>query len=415
MDIYVLNDKFESVKVIDDYISLIWTECYAKPGDFSLEVHAEDLAKYMLIPGYYLWRKETKVIMCIEYIRLNTDTVEGNTILVKGRSLESYLDRRVMMQRVTFDETIVRVAIETILNQNILNPTDAFRQAPLTIGEFPEEAETDVFSGDFQGETIVDVLEEICDTLGYGISLTLNQTTLIPHFRLYKGADRSWSQTENPWVVYSSKLDTLLTSEFVYDETDVGTAFVICGEEESQTINPSTGTVYNWPQVWLATQDDHVGWGRREVFIDGSSISRWHGDYILGTYDPKKPEDVTHGWKKLPEDWYKNLLLYKTETVREEAKTNTLKFEATGDHNVQWRLNEDIFLGDIVQVINEYGVGARCRISETTLSHDRNGIKFYPTFKALEDTIGIGGITWPSPSASTTRSTMIGCTTRPNS
>lgn len=414
MDIYVLNDQFESVKVIDDYISLVWTERYAKPGEFSLEVHAKDLARYMLVPGYYLWRKETSVVMCIEYIRLNTDSRDGNTVIAKGRSMESYLDRRVVMEKLTFDETVVRVVLETILNRNILRPSDSYRSAPMTVADFPPEVETDTFSGDFQGETVGDVLDEICESLGYGYSLIMNIQTGVPHFRFFKGADRSWAQDKNPWVVYSPKLDTLLTSEFVLDQSESGTAFVICGEEECQTINPSTGDVFDWPQVWVSTDDDSTGWNRREVFIDGSGISRWQGDYILGTFEPKKPEDVTHGWKKLPEAWYRNLLLQRTKQVREETKQNTLKFEATGDHNVQWYLNEDIFLGDIVQVVNEYGVGARCRITETTLSHDRNGLKFYPTFKALEDTIGIGGITWPSPSASTTRSTMIGCTTRPN-
>ena len=414
MDIYVLNEQFESVKVIDDYISLVWTERYAKPGDFSLEVHAKDLAKYRLVPGYYLWRKETTVLMCIEYIRLNTDSQDGNTILVKGRSMESYLDRRVCIEKVTFDETVVRVVLEEILGRNILDPKDSFRQAPMTVEEFPPETETDTFSGDFQGETVQDVLEEICGTLGYGYSLTMNLTTRVPHFRFFKGTDRSWAQTENPWVVYSPKLDTLLTSEFVIDYSESSTSFIICGEEASQTINPTTEEVFDWPQVWIATDDDSTGWDRREEFIDASSVSRWSGDYIFGTFEPKKPEDVTHGWKKLPLSWYVSLLMSKTEAVRMEEKESVLKFEATGDHNVQWHLNEDMFLGDIVQVINEYGVGARCRISETTLSHDRNGLKFYPTFQALEDSIGIGGITWPSPSASTTRSTMIGCTTQPN-
>lgn len=414
MDLYVLNKVFESVKVIDDYISLVWTERYAKPGEFSLEVHAEDLIKYQLIPGYYLWRKDTNIVMCIEYVRLNTDSVDGNTILVKGRSMESFLDRRVVMEGLTFDGTIVEVVLNTIFDKNVLSPVDSFRKAKLKILEYPPEVKTDKFTAEFKGETILDVLEELCDVLGYGFSVTMGTTVEEPVFRFYKGIDRSWDQDKNPWVVYSPKLETLLTSEFVFDQTDSATSFVICGEEASQTIVPSTGEVLDWPQIWVSTKDENVGWFRRERFIDGSGISRWQGDYIFGTFEEKDPSAVTHGWKKLPADFYKRLLLYKTQEEQEELKQNTLKFEATGDHNVQWRLGEDMLLGDIVQVINEYGIGARCRIVETTLSHDRNGIKYYPTFHALDDTIKTGGITWPLPSASTTRSTMIGCTTQPN-
>lgn len=415
MDILVLNKDFETVRVIDDYISIIWTERYARPGEFSLEVHAEDLFKYNLVPGYFLWKKDTKSIMCIEYMKLKTDEVEGNTIVVKGRSMECYLDRRIMVGKVIFDETVVRVVVETILNDNIIKPKNKVRKAQLDVDPFPEEAESDTFTGEFQGETVGDVLQELCAVLGYGYSLWVNPDTRTYKFKLYKGVDRSWRQTENSWVVYSPKLDTLLTSEFVYDDTDTATSFVICGEEACQTINPSTGAVYDWDQVWLVTDDETTGWDRKEAFIDGSNISRWQGDYLLGTFDPKPPEDVTHGWKKLNELFYKRLLLYKTEEVRQQATVGALKFEATGDQNVQWHLNEHMFLGDIVEIVNEYGIGAACRITEVIFSHDRNGIKFYPTFEALEDTIGIGGITWPSPSDSITRSTMIGCTTRPNS
>lgn len=415
MDIYVLNEQFESVKVIDDYISLTWTERYMKPGDFSLEVHAKDLIKYNLRPGYFLWKRDSDTLMCIEYVRLQTDSVEGNSILVKGRSLESYLDRRILTGKVIFEDVPVSSAVTQIFNDNVISPTDEYRKAPLTMENFPEDASTDLFSGSYQGETIADVLSEICETFGYGYWLRyINETY---HFRLYKGIDRSWDQDENPWVVYSPKLDTLLTSEFVFDDSERANSFVICGEEQCQTINPTNGVVFDWPQMWISTDENHTGWDRREAFIDGSGISRWQGDYTFGygnLGDPRPAEYVTHGWKKLGDITYKRLLLLKTEEVRKEAKNSTLKFEASGDHNIQWNLGEDMLLGDIVQMINEYGIGAKCRITEIIFSHDRNGLKIYPTFKALDDTIGTGGITWPLPSASTTRSTMIGCTTRPN-
>ena len=36
MEIYVLNTNFESVAVVDEFESLIWTDRYDEAGDFEL-------------------------------------------------------------------------------------------------------------------------------------------------------------------------------------------------------------------------------------------------------------------------------------------------------------------------------------------------------------------------------------------
>ena len=47
-------------------------------------------------------------------------------------------------------------------------------------------------------------------------------------------------------------------------------------------------------------------------------------------------------------------------------------------------LNKDYFLGDIVQVINEYGISATPRIIEIIESEDENGTSVVPTFSTWE-------------------------------
>ena len=42
MDIYVLNDNFERVGIIDGYTSIIWTIRYYEPGDFELYLAADN-------------------------------------------------------------------------------------------------------------------------------------------------------------------------------------------------------------------------------------------------------------------------------------------------------------------------------------------------------------------------------------
>lgn len=47
-------------------------------------------------------------------------------------------------------------------------------------------------------------------------------------------------------------------------------------------------------------------------------------------------------------------------------------------------MNEDYFLGDVVQVINEYGISAAPRIVEIIESEDENGKSTVPTFSTWE-------------------------------
>ena len=96
MYLAVLNKHFDIAYVIDDYKSIIWTERYASYGDFELVVPgtAENLAKFEA--DTYLYTAESNKLMVIEQVEWTTEFGKNSTITVKGRSLESILDRRVV-------------------------------------------------------------------------------------------------------------------------------------------------------------------------------------------------------------------------------------------------------------------------------------------------------------------------------
>ena len=54
------------------------------------------------------------------------------------------------------------------------------------------------------------------------------------------------------------------------------------------------------------------------------------------------------------------------------------------DSTRQYIVDEDFFLGDIVQIENEYGIQAQPRIIEIIESEDENGISVIPTFTTWE-------------------------------
>ena len=86
MIIYLLNKNFEKVRVIDDYISLIWTDRYNEAGDFELYLEATlpNVSAYQI--GMYLSNTESEHMMLIETIEIKSDLEDGSKLIVSGRS-----------------------------------------------------------------------------------------------------------------------------------------------------------------------------------------------------------------------------------------------------------------------------------------------------------------------------------------
>ena len=53
-----------------------------------------------------------------------------------------------------------------------------------------------------------------------------------------------------------------------------------------------------------------------------------------------------------------------------------------------FKYGEDFFIGDIVQIANEYGNEETAYISELVISQDEEGFSIYPTFKMVQDKEG---------------------------
>ena len=53
-------------------------------------------------------------------------------------------------------------------------------------------------------------------------------------------------------------------------------------------------------------------------------------------------------------------------------------------NGVSFQINEDYFLGDIIQFENDYGISAATRIIEVIYNEDETGINVIPTFAEME-------------------------------
>lgn len=354
MELLVLDTEFKSSATLDVFESLIWTDRYFECGDFEIYTPAESEIMKMLPKGYYLYLKESEHIMIIEDVEIETDAEQGAHLKITGRSLESILDRRIIWGQTVLSGSL-QDGIKKLLNENAISPSDANRKIPNF--SFKESSDVKIkaltLEAQYYGDNLYDAIVDICKNVGVGFKIVLNGANLV--FSLYMGTDRSYSQTENPYVVFSPGFDNLMNSNYIESTRTLKNVTLVAGEGEGS--DRKTTTVYFGASA-------ASGMDRRELFTDASGISQTVEDGTL-----TDAEYISQLVQKGNEELSNN--------------TETVSFEGEVDISATYTYDEDYFLGDVVQVGNEFGNEARCRITEFVRSQDETGNEYYPTFETL--------------------------------
>lgn len=352
MDIYVLDSSAQILDMIDTFESNIWTVQYFDTNDFELVVPATDKNIDLLQKDRLLCRDKDRDggtwqnVMIIENIKIVADWEDGNQMTVSGRGLKSIVGRRVIWKQTNLTGK-VETGIRQIITENIISPDDEKRKIDNFILDEPAGI-TDTFDIQAMGEDLDEWITSACQTYGIGWDVYIKDGKFV--FKLYKGLDRSYNQKNRLPVVFSDEFDNLLASTYTYERAEFKNAALIGGEGEG--VNQRTTTI-----------GDSSGLERYEAYIDGSSVS-------------------SNGTIITEEQYYKMLQDYAKDELNTTSFTESFEGNVIPDGN--YILNQDYFLGDTVQVINEYGISATPRIVEIIESEDQNGTSTVPTFSTWE-------------------------------
>ena len=356
MELLVLDTEFKSSDTLDIFESLIWTDRYFECGDFEIYTPAESEIMKMLPKGYYLYLKESEHIMIIEDVEIETDAEQGAHLKITGRSLESILDRRIIWGQTILSGSL-QDGIKKLLNENVISPSDENRKIPNLNFRDSDDVRIKALTleAQYYGDNLYDALVDICKSAGIGFKITLENTNLV--FSLYMGIDRSYSQTYNSYVVFSPGFDNLMNSNYIESIKTLKNVTLVAGEGEGSDRKTTT--------VYLGSSSPS-GLDRRELFTDASGVSQTvEGGTLSDT------EYLSQLAQKGNEELSNN--------------TETVSFEGEVDISATYVYDSDYFLGDVVQVGNEFGNEARCRITEFVRSQDETGNEYYPTFETLDN------------------------------
>ena len=199
--------------------------------------------------------------------------------------------------------------------------------------------------------TEVLVISEICRLTGLGFKVTLNDKKQFV-FKLYAGADRTYAQTENPYVVFSPKFENIANSNYLESKKEYKNVALVAGEGEgAERKTTSVG--------------EGSGLERRELFVDARDISTTTEDNVTLSDEEYKKQLAQRGDEKL------------AESVAAQS------FEGQVEMTKMFEYGKDFFIGDIVQIANEYGMESRARISEIVTAIDTQGTVTYPTLSTV--------------------------------
>lgn len=353
MDIYVLDRELKIVGIIDSYISIIWTTRYFTYGDFELYLSADKTMLELLKVGRYLVRdKDIKSdgfynVMIIKNREIVTNAEEGDHLIVTGYDLKSIIHQRVIPEQ-TILSGEVETCIDSLIDGNIINSSINSRNVNNLIIGNNTIINTYTMKQQITGKNLGEAVTDICKTYGYGYDMHISYGDFV--FTIHEGEDRSYDQTQNPYVVISSQFDNLLSSDYQVNTDNFANVAVVAGEGE--------GTARK-----KVTVGDAEGLDRFEVWVDSRNTSSNDGEITEEEY---------------------NQLLYEegVETLSELQVTTSFTGEI--DSTINYVFNRDFFLGDIIQVENDYGIKAKTRIIEVIESEDETGQQVIPTFSEME-------------------------------
>lgn len=360
MEVFVMDETFRSLYNLDMFESLIWTERYNGCGNFEfytpinqaiLQVVSTIQKKMEAKLDCYAWLKGSESTMIIEDLQMTTDTETGNHLIVSGRGLESLLERRIIWDQTVLNGNLQN-GVQRLINEAIINPKIAARKIPkfLFSASTNEFIKTLTIRAQYTGDNLYDTILTICDTyqLGFDVTLDLDNNFV---FTLTKGEDRSYDQEKNPYVVFSPKYENIINSDYLESAKTLKNVTLVAGEDE--------GTSRRTRIVGSAS-----GLARRELYTDARDVQ----------------SEVEGG--KLSDTEYNSLLDQRgSENLAENTYTKVFTGEIEATKTFVY--GTDFFKGDVVQIVNEYDMESKVRVSEVVRVQDTNGYSMYPTFQVV--------------------------------
>lgn len=351
MYIYVINRDFEKIGMIEN-ASVIWASRYYSCGDFEIYMPATKKNIDLIKQGYFVIKedKETKKIDkdnvgILEDLELSDEIEEGDMVTITGKFAPVILGKRIIAQQTQLRGNF-QTSVRNLITTNVINPVKSSRKIScIELGNL-DDSITETLEMQTTGDNLLTKIEETSKNLGIGFRMPLRKKKI--YFEMFKGIDRSYNQSQNPWIVFSDKYDNLSSSLYQKTTSIKKNVFLIASEGEG--LDRKT--------LWGSANDDEdsiTDLDRIETYVDARNMSS-NEDNITDDefYNQMNEEGKTH-------------LVVTSESFDGTILLKNYKYGKPEDGG-------DFFLGDIITIEkNKWGLYINARVIEHIDSCDQNG------------------------------------------
>lgn len=346
MEVRFMDKYFNTTKIVDAYTSCIWVDEYIGYGDFELVFPMNYSSLIGINRGAYASIRESDRYMVIEGIQIDTSVTEGSNLVVTGRSLESFLCDRTVMNSTIISGSL-QDGIHRLLNANAINPEDDNRIVPGLCFKKSNDPVITSLTLDLElepGDNLYDAIYAICDAYKIGFHVLPLENGRM-EFELYSGLNRSYAQLKNPWVVFSPKFENLTESHLGVDDTNFKNMAYTNVEYKKQVSNG--GNVEEVDEILhVEVGADNYGFDRQEIYISPPSVSIEEVDIAqfgkaedrVNIRDYQSWEPVyfdREAYNKAMDEWSARLESVKP-NIKEEKK-EWRQVEKTGSNEPGWQ------------------------------------------------------------------------------
>lgn len=348
MELYTFDRDLNFKGIVDQFISLRFIRKYYGRGEFEMQCSLTLDTLILLKRENIVYKKGDNEACYIEYVHLKQDDDGKEIIVVKGKTLTGYLNRRIVWGTEIINNTAEN-AMRQLVDHNCINPTDANRKINnLVLGaikNFTAEVDYQVSYKNLGEE--IENLSNISD-LGHRIKFDVGNKKLL--FEVYQGIDRSVNQCVNPIAIFSKEFENVISQEFTDSLNNYRNIALI-------------GGIGDGPDRKLAVVGSAEGLDRFEVFSDQRNLSNKDEDNNLIS-------DV---------DYIKLLIEKGNEALA--ATKEILTFDGTIDANSNLKYKIDFDLGDIVTCVSKrWNLVLNARITEIEEIYEEDGKSINVTF-----------------------------------
>ena len=339
MELYIFNQNRQMSGIIESYEYLRWSRRYSSCGSFELKAIATDENLALLQIGNILWKNDDEEAGLIEFVEMTMQ--EQEFITVSGRFATGFLARRIVYATTNLSSDLGS-AIGTLLNQNLISPSDSDRR----ISGISYAASTLGVSVNTQisYKNLLDAITDLCEAADVGIKTTFNPTTGIFAVVPYIGSATS--------AVFSKEYENIIEQVFTRSVMDYASFALVGGEGEGS-------------ERTFVTIGSGSGEGRHEIFVDAKDL---------------QSADISGD--------YSDALVFRGNTkLAEQAMVQA--FDVTVNQYGNLNYKSDFDIGSKIQAVSKrWNVSLSARITEVIEYYDRDGMSLDVTFGKQQMTIG---------------------------